>query len=72
MFADTHLETVLIKASFAEQLGPPWEQPCPEESAKDCGSHFATIGHATKTGSQSSSTQYIETNTKRLPIEKTN
>ena len=36
--ADTPLDPVLIKASFAEQPGPPWEQPSPEEAATNCGS----------------------------------
>lgn len=37
MFADTPLCPVLIKISFSEKPGPPWEQPSPEESAMNCG-----------------------------------
>ena len=41
-FADTPLDPVLIKASFAEQLGPLWEQPKLEESVTNYGCPIAS------------------------------
>ena len=35
--ADMPLDPVLMKASFAEQPGPNWEQPRPKRSATNCG-----------------------------------